>query len=131
MVEQCTGHPARVIALDTKKVFDRMWHKGLMEKLSSFGIQGDLHCWIASFLSDRQQSMVLDGSKSSAKHLCAGVQQGSILGPVLFLMFIDDLASHLENDIHLFADDSIFHIAIKNTCDRIIIMCRKPPMSLE
>ena len=83
-----------------------------MEKLSSFGIQGDLHCWIASFLSDRQQSVVLDRSTS--------VHQGSILGPVLLLMFIDDLASHLENDIHLFADDSTLHTATKDTCDRII-----------
>ena len=91
-----------------------------MEKLSSFGIQGDLHCWIASFLSDRQQSVVFDGSTSSAKPISARVHQGSILGPVLFLIFIDDLASHLENDIHLFADDSTLHIAIKNTCDRII-----------
>ena len=52
--------------------------------------------------------------------MSAGVPQGSILGPVLFLMFIDDLASHLEKDIHLFADDSTLHIAITNTCDRII-----------
>ena len=115
-----TQQEIRIIALDIKKAFDRVWHKGLMEKHSSFGIQGDLHCWIASFLSDRQQFIVLDGSTSSAKRISAGVPQGSILGPVLFRMFIDDLASHLENDIHLFADDSTFHIAIKNTCDRII-----------
>ena len=58
-----------------------------MKKLSSFGIQADLHCWIASFLS-----VVLDGSTSSTKPISAGVPKGSILGSVLFLMFIDDLA---------------------------------------
>ena len=70
-----------VIALDIKKAFDRVGHKGLMEKLSSFGIQGDLHCWSASFLSDRQQYVVLDGSTSSAKPIFARIPQGSILGP--------------------------------------------------
>ena len=75
-----TQQEIRVIALDIKK--------GLMEKLSSFGIQGDLHCWIASFLSDRQQSVVLDGSTSSVKPMSAGVLQESILGPVLFLMYL-------------------------------------------
>ena len=114
-----TQQEIRVIALDIKKAFDRVWHNGLMEKLIFWHPRG-LHCWIASFLSDRQQSVVLDGSTSSAKPISAGVPQESILGPILFLMFINDWASHLENDIHLFADDSTLHIAIKNTSDRII-----------
>ena len=71
-------------------------------------------------LNNAQQSVVLDGSTSSAKPISAGVPQGSILGPLLFLMFNDELALHLENDIHLFADDFTLHIAFKNTCDRII-----------
>ena len=115
-----TQEEIRVIALDIKKAFDRVWHKGLMTKLSSFGIQGDLHSWIASFLANRQQSVVLDGSTSSAKPISAGVPQGSILGPMLFLMFIDDLASNLVNDLHLFADDSTLHIVIKNANDRSV-----------
>ena len=115
-----TSNKIRVITLDIKTAFDRAWYKGLMEKLSSFGIHGDLHYWIAPFLSDRQQSVVLDGSTSSAKPISADVPQGSILGPLLCLMFYDDLASHLDNGIDLFADDSALHIAIKNTCDKII-----------
>ena len=115
-----TQQEIRVIALDISKAFDHVWHKGLMEKLSSFGIQGDLHCCIASFLSARQQYFVLDGSTSSTKPISAEVPTGSILDYVIFFMFIDNLASHLQNDIHLFADDSTLHIAIKNTCDRII-----------
>ena len=89
-----------------------------MTKLTSFGIQGVLHGWISIFLSDREQSVVFDGSTSSSRPISAGIPQGSILGPTLFLMFIDDLASQLDNDLHLFADDSTLHIVIKNTCNR-------------
>ena len=118
MVEQCSldsQQEIRVIALDIKKAFDRVWHKGLT-KLTSFGIHVVLHGWISSFLSDREQSFVLDGVTSSPMHIAAGVPQGSIIGPVLFLIFINDLASHLVNDLHLFADDSRLHI--KDSCDR-------------
>ena len=115
-----THQEIKVIALDIKKAFDSVWHKGLMEKFLCFWHPRRLALLDASFITDRQQSIVLDGSTSSAKPMSAGVPQGSILGPVLFLMFIDDLASQLENDIHLFTDDSTLHIAIKNTRDRII-----------
>ena len=91
-----------------------VWHRGLLSKLTSFRIQGDLYGWISSFLTDRHQSIVPDGFTSSAMPLSAGVPQGSVLGPLLFLMYIDDLASHLENDLHLFADDSTLHVVIKN-----------------
>ena len=63
-----TPNKKLVIALDIKKAFNCVWHKDLMEKLSSFGFHGDLHCWIASFLSERQQSVVLDSSTSSGKY---------------------------------------------------------------
>ena len=113
--QQCE---VRVIALDIKKAFDRVWHRGLLAKIRSFGIQGDLYQWIKSFLDNRQQSVVLDGYTSTKKTISAGVPQGSILGPVLFLMFIDDLSAHLENSLHLFADDSTLHLTIKNNEDR-------------
>lgn len=110
----------RIIALDIKKAFDCVWHRGLLMKLSSFGIHGDIYGWISSFLADRHQAVVLDGHTSSSKTLSAGVPQGSVLGPLLFLMYIDDLTSLVENDLHLFADDSTLHIVIKNSCDRTI-----------
>ena len=113
-----TQQEVRIIALDIKKAFDRVWHQGLLAKLTSFGICGDLHSWISSFLANRQQAVVLDGFISTPKALSAGVPQGSVLGPLLFLMFIDDLASHLDNDLHLFADDSTLHAVIKNPADR-------------
>ena len=107
--------------LDT--VFDlRMW---VLEEVFQLhvtqrsSVHRDLQAATA-YVEQIGQIDLLEGSASSAKPISAGVPQGSIIGLVLVVMFIDDLASHLENDIHLFSDDSALHIAIKNTCDSII-----------
>ena len=74
----------RVIALDIKKAFDRAWHRGLTSKLTSFGIQGDLHGWISSFLADRRNYVVSDGFTSLSVPLSAGVPQGRVINPLLY-----------------------------------------------
>ena len=96
----------QTVALDISKAFDKVWHKGLLSKLSSYGISGPLHQLIASFLSNRQISVVLDGQKSSTKLINAGVPQGSILGPTLFLLYINDLPDSIVSKLVMYADDT-------------------------
>jgi sarcosine oxidase/L-pipecolate oxidase len=103
------GHEVKVIALDISRAFDRVWHKGLLSKLMSFGVCGRLYRWIRDFLTCRQQRVVLSGQTSSWSKINAGVPQGSILGPTLSLVFINDLTDEVENHIDLFADDTTLY----------------------
>ena len=97
--------------LDLSKAFDRVWHDGLMYKLKTLGICGNYYGLIHSFLSDRHQRVVLNGQSSKWSHIKAGVPQGSILGPLLFLVYINDLPEGLTTSAKLFADDtSLFSV---------------------
>ena len=102
----------RGVFLDISKAFDRVWHKGLLYKLKCMGINGNLLKLVESFLSNRYQRVVLSGQASSWAEIRAGVPQGSILGPLFFLIYINDLSENLKSTVKLFADDtSIFHVA--------------------
>jgi hypothetical protein len=83
-----------------------VWHPGLLHKLRTFGISDSLHDWFSSYLTGRSQKVVIGGEESTIKYTNAGVPQGSILGPLLFLIFINDIVDDLENEIFLFADDA-------------------------
>ena len=98
-----------VVALDISKAFDRVWHKALLAKLPSFGFTPSLTKLIASFLSDRSISVVVDGATSASFSVSSGVPQGSVLSPTLFLLFINDLLTSPTSLIHAFADDSALH----------------------
>ena len=88
-----------------------MWHEGLLYKLKSYGISGPLLILIKSFLANRFQRVVLYGQTSNWKNILAGVPQGSILGPLLFLIFINDIPEGIQSNIKIFADDtSIFSV---------------------
>ena len=101
----------RGVFLDLSKAFDRVWHDGLMYKLKSLGICGNYYGLIHSFLSDRHQRVVLNGQSSKWSHIKAGVPQGSILGPLLFLVYINNLPEGLTTSAKLFADDtSLFSV---------------------
>ena len=102
----------RSVYLDISKAFDRVWHDGLIYKLKRFGVSGQLLSLIKSFLGDRKQRTVLNGQCSNWGDILAGVPQGSILGPLFFLVYINDLTADLKCNIKLFADDtSLFTIA--------------------
>ena len=92
--------------LDISKRFDKVWHKGVLFKLETIGMSDNLLKLLQSFLSDRQQSVVLNGQHYNWAPVLAGVPQGSILGPLLFLIYINDLPNNLESLAKLFADDT-------------------------
>ena len=103
----------RAVFLDISKAFDRDLHEGLLFKLKSYGIQDPLLSLIKSFLSDRLQRVVLNGQHSTWKEVLAGVPQDSILGPLFFLVFINDLPDGLQSNVKIFADDtSLFSVRV-------------------
>ena len=75
-----------MVFLDAANAFDKVWHKGLLYKLKQLGMEGDLFTWLSSYLSDRQQRVVIGGSQSPLLPVRSGVTQGSVLGPLLFLV---------------------------------------------
>ena len=112
------GHEIRTISLDISHAFYTVWHPALLTNLSSYGIQGHLHSWLTDFLSCRSHRVALNGTLSSPLPVQDGVPQGSVLGPVLFLVFINDLSDSLENPLYHFADDSTLCHTICHPSDR-------------
>ena len=94
----------RVVGLDISEAFDRVWHAGLLHKLQSYGISGKIFDLISFFLSNRQLRVVLDRKSSQEYPVNAGVPQGSILGPTLFLLYINDLPDDVICNIAIYAD---------------------------
>ena len=101
------GQQTDVVFLDFAKAFDRVNHQVLLQKLCNFGISGSLLKWCGDYLSNRYQRVVIDGSCSSWTEIPSGVPQGSILGPLFFVIFINDISEAVSpgNAIALYADD--------------------------
>ena len=112
------GDDVDVIYLDFCKAFDRVPHTRLLRKLHGYGIRGELYNWIKDFLSNRIQRVVVNGAESDWQEVTSGILQGSVLGPVLFLIFINDLPDVLEVCVKLFADDTKLYKTIKSHHDR-------------
>lgn len=106
------GKEVRAVFCDISKAFDRVWHLGLLQKLCAAGISGDMLAWFKSYLSDRKQRVILPGAYSNWTYIRAGVPQGSILGPLLFLVYINDIVADIGSNIRLFADDTSVFIIV-------------------
>ena len=108
------GKEVRAVFCDVSKAFDRVWHKGLFYKLNKAGITGSLLSWFTNYLSNRSQRVVLPVASSSWKTIKAGVPQGFIHGPLLFLVYINDIVGDIRCKIRLFADDTSLYIIVDN-----------------
>ncbi len=100
------GETIDIIYLDFAKAFDKVPHKRLMKKCEAFGIQGKLLKWLEAFVSGRRQRVTVNGAKSAWSDVCSGVPQGSVIGPLLFVIFINDMPDGITNFVSMFADDT-------------------------
>ena len=106
------GHQTDILIMDFAKAFDKVDHSLLTHKLHHYGIRGKVNTWIKNWLTDRKQSVVVDGEKSEPVSVDSGVPEGSVLGPGLFLYYINDLPARLRSRVRLFADDTIAYLVI-------------------
>jgi hypothetical protein len=120
MITECLnrGFAVDILFIDFIKAFDLVPHLELILKLKGYGFKGKVSNWIKAFLTDRKQRVVIDGVASEWRDVLSGVPQGSVLGPLLFIIFINDLPTGLTVLCKLFADDSKLMHVIRNAKDR-------------
>ena len=104
----------RAVFLDISKAFDKAWHDGLIFKLKQNGISGSLLKLFQNYLSNRKQYVVLNGSISEYSGIESGVLQGSVLGPLLFLIYINELERNIKSNIKFLADDTMLFSSVKD-----------------
>ena len=115
------GYPTDIIYLDYRKAFDSVPHERLLNKLEAYGIKREFHRWIRNFLIGRTQRVIVNGEYSEAASVSSGIPQGSVLGPILFLIFINDLPEILQSIVKLFADDTKMYRTIVDKNDETIL----------
>ena len=105
--------------LDFSKAFDKVPFERLKYKLKWYGINGNIHKWVTDFLGNRTQRVTVDGVSSPTARVDSRVPQGSVLGPLLFLFYINDLPDYLQqgSNVNLFADDSIIYRTVNSKED--------------
>ena len=104
----------KTVFLDISKSFDKVWHDGLIFKLEQNGVSGNLLKLLQNYLRNRKQRVVQNGSHSDYSSIESGVPQGSVLGPLLFLVYINDLERNIKSNVNFFADDTMLFSIVKN-----------------
>ena len=110
-----------IVYLYLAKAFDKVPHQRLLNKLRAYGIHGKLHAWITDWLVGRRQRVCVQGEFSEWRWVLSGVPQGSVLGPVLCLIFIDDLEVGIKNMVYKFADDTKVLAQVHSDAERKIL----------
>ena len=106
------------VFLDLSKAFDTIDHDSLLQKLTKVGFSSSVIDWFRSYLSERTQVTCVENSTSSAKHITVGVPQGSVLGPLLFIIYINELSSGVNwCKLSLYADDTVIYYSLPNIKD--------------
>ena len=117
-----------VIFLDLSKAFDSVPHERLLAKIHAYGIQGPLLSWLRCFLTNRYQRVVLRGHHSSWTSVLSAVPQGTVLGPILFLIYINDISRNIISNTKLFADDMKLYRLLR---DRLLRDTKKDVEELQ
>ena len=112
-----SGKQTDLILLDFSKTFDKVAREKLLLKLHFYGIRGNILNWIKDFLDNRTQSVILNGTNSDNIAVSPGVLQGSVLGPILFLAYINDLPEQVRSRVRLFAEDTAMYLALDKQAD--------------
>ena len=115
------GKQVDFVLLDLSKAFDKVNHLILLFKLFQHGITSNTLTWIKSFLVGRTQAVVLEGESSEEVPVNLGVPQCSVLGPLLFLPYINDLPHDIQSQVRLFADDTAVYLTVRNNSDSDIL----------
>ena len=115
------GYSIDCVYMDYQKAYDAVPHKRLHNKLTSYGIHEQLIAWIDNFLSNRVQQVGVNGERSEWHNVTSGIPQGSVLVPLLFVIFINDLPETVNSDAYLFADDTKIFKIIKSSDDSTIL----------
>ena len=116
-----SGNQVDVLFLDFSKAFDKVPHKRLLYKLNYYGIRGPYLEWIEQFLTDRLQQVVVENKFSALTPVISGVPQGSVLSPLLFLLFSNDLLISIDSLVKLYADDVLMYRSINDVSDHQIL----------
>ena len=125
-LDKCTeiiaaGGVVDTIYFDFAKAFDTVPHQRLLKKIQCYGIGGDILRWIEAFLKERHQVVKVNGVESTVDPVLSGIPQGSVLGPLLFLVYINDLPQVVKSDMYLFADDTKIFKRVASEDDSIIL----------
>ena len=108
------GKEVDAVFLDFSKAFDKVNHAKLLQKLNTIGVNSQVTKWVRSLLQNRSQSVVVDGHASSSCPVTSGVPQGSVIGPILFLVYINDLPDSVLSKTRMFADDTVIYNTSEN-----------------